>query len=60
MKLLIIEDEKDIALPLKKSLESHGFVVDFAEDGATGLRDTHPGPERVFSQARHAGLRSRN
>jgi len=37
MRILIIEDEKDIALPLKKSLENKGFAVDFAEDGKRGL-----------------------
>ncbi|MBN1331905.1 response regulator transcription factor [Candidatus Dojkabacteria bacterium] len=39
MKLLIIEDEKDIALPLKKSLEVHNFAVDYAVDGKTGLEE---------------------
>lgn len=37
MKLLIIEDEKQIALPLKKSLEVTGFLVDYAQDGKQGL-----------------------
>ena len=37
MRILIIEDEKDIALPLKKSFEKAGFAVDFAEDGQKGL-----------------------
>jgi DNA-binding response OmpR family regulator len=37
MKLLIIEDEKDIALPLKFSLEAKGFMVDFADNGRDGL-----------------------
>lgn len=37
MRLLIIEDEKDIALPLKKSLEKKGFAVDFADNGREGL-----------------------
>lgn len=37
MKILIIEDERDIALPLKKFLEKYGFAVDFVEDGKTGL-----------------------
>lgn len=38
MKIIIIEDEKDIALPLKKSLEKEGFAVDYAEDGKIGLK----------------------
>lgn len=37
MRILIIEDEKDIALPLKKSLEKKGFAVDFCEDGEKGM-----------------------
>lgn len=37
MKLLIIEDEQDIARPLKKSLEKLHFAVDIAEDGRSGL-----------------------
>lgn len=37
MRLIIIEDEKDLALPLKKSLETAGFAVDYAEDGSKGL-----------------------
>lgn len=37
MRLIIIEDEKDLALPLKKSLETAGFAVDYAEDGTKGL-----------------------
>jgi DNA-binding response OmpR family regulator len=39
MKLLIIEDEHDIAIPLKKSLESKGFVVDFVDNGKDGLEE---------------------
>lgn len=39
MRLLIIEDESDIALPLKSGLEAQGFAVDYAEDGATGLEE---------------------
>ncbi|MFH0818592.1 MAG: response regulator transcription factor [Patescibacteria group bacterium] len=37
MRLLIIEDEKDLALPLKKMLEIHGFAVDYAPDGEQGF-----------------------
>jgi two-component system OmpR family response regulator len=37
MRLLIIEDEQDIALPLQESLKSEGFAVDYAEDGSTGI-----------------------
>ena len=36
MRILIIEDERDLALPLKKSLEMQGFAVDYAEDGEQG------------------------
>ena len=38
MKLLIIEDEKDIVKPLKKFLKGHGFAVDTAFDGEEGLK----------------------
>ncbi len=43
--ILIIEDEKDMALGLKDNLEYDGFDVLIAEDGETGLRMTleaHP------------------
>lgn len=36
MRILIIEDEKDIVLPLKKFLEKYGYAVDFALDGEQG------------------------
>lgn len=37
MKLLIIEDEQNIALPLKRILEKQGFAVDYADNGKDGL-----------------------
>jgi DNA-binding response OmpR family regulator len=37
MRLLIIEDEKDIALPLQKFLQKNGYAVDYAMDGRAGL-----------------------
>ncbi len=37
-KILIIEDEPGISLPVKDELESEGFQVQVAEDGPTGLR----------------------
>lgn len=37
MKLLIIEDEQNIALPLKRVLEKQGFAVDYAANGKEGL-----------------------
>jgi len=37
MRILIIEDEKDIYIPLQKSLTEEGFVVDVAEDGEKGV-----------------------
>lgn len=37
MRILIIEDEKDLVRPLKKFLEDNGFAVDFAYDGKKGL-----------------------
>jgi two-component system OmpR family response regulator len=33
MKLLIVEDERDLAHALKRTLEEEGFVVDLAPDG---------------------------
>lgn len=37
MRILIVEDEKDIALPLKKSFEEEGFAVDVSLTGKEGL-----------------------
>ncbi|MBC7541094.1 MAG: response regulator transcription factor [Candidatus Sericytochromatia bacterium] len=33
MRLLLVEDEEDLAIAVKRGLEQHGFVVDVAEDG---------------------------
>jgi DNA-binding response OmpR family regulator len=38
MRLLIVEDENQILLPLKKALEKKAFAVDTAEDGKTGFK----------------------
>lgn len=37
MKILYIEDQKDIALPVIKVLKKKGFIADYAEDGNKGL-----------------------
>lgn len=37
MRLLIIEDERDLAFALQKGLEREGFAVDLAFDGAHGF-----------------------
>jgi DNA-binding response OmpR family regulator len=37
MKILIIEDEKKMAVILKQGLQEHAFVVDLAYDGEEGL-----------------------
>jgi len=37
MKILIVEDEKRMALLLKKGLEENAFIVDLAHDGEEGL-----------------------
>jgi DNA-binding response OmpR family regulator len=37
MKVLIVEDEKDLALTLKKGLEENSFAVDVSYDGEEGL-----------------------
>lgn len=36
MRVLLVEDEVNIALPLKRALVNEGFVVDVAHDGVTG------------------------
>jgi DNA-binding response OmpR family regulator len=36
MRLLIIEDERKIVLPLKKALERHMYAVDYSMDGRDG------------------------
>lgn len=37
MRILIVEDEKDLALIIKQGLEEEGYVVDVAHDGEEGL-----------------------
>lgn len=37
MRILIIEDEKDLAMIIKQGLEEEGYVVDVAHDGEEGL-----------------------
>jgi DNA-binding response OmpR family regulator len=39
MRLLLIEDEEELARPLKKSLERQGFAVDWFDDGEKGYRN---------------------
>jgi two-component system, OmpR family, response regulator len=36
MRLLVVEDEPEILLPLRVRLKSEGFIVDIANDGAKG------------------------
>ncbi len=38
MRLLLVEDESQIAQPLKAALEKEGFAVDSVEDGGTGYQ----------------------
>lgn len=38
VKILIVEDEKDLAEPLAKGLEEEGFKVEIAPDGQTAIR----------------------
>ena len=40
-KILIIEDDQDMALVLKKNLESQGFRVLVAHDGLEGTKTAH-------------------
>ncbi len=37
MRILVVEDERDLALIVKKGLEEAGYVVDVAHDGEEGL-----------------------
>lgn len=37
MRLLVIEDEEDLAKPLIKALSDYGFAVDYSNDGRDGL-----------------------
>lgn len=37
MRILIVEDEKDLAAIIKQGLEEEGYVVDVAHDGEVGL-----------------------
>ena len=37
MRLLVVEDEKKLAMSLKRGLEADGFAVDVALDGTDGL-----------------------
>ncbi|OGQ57346.1 MAG: DNA-binding response regulator [Deltaproteobacteria bacterium RIFCSPLOWO2_02_FULL_53_8] len=37
MRILIVEDEKDLATIIKQGLEEEGYVVDMAHDGEEGL-----------------------
>lgn len=39
MRLLLIEDEADLARPLKKALEKQGYAVDWFDDGEKGYRN---------------------
>ena len=70
MRILVIEDEARIASFVKSGLEWEGFVVEHADDGATGLElalDTDPdlvildlilpgmGGEEVLRRLRGAG-----
>lgn len=38
MRVLLVEDDRDVALALKSALESHGFSVDVGETGEEGLK----------------------
>lgn len=44
MRVLIVEDEKDLALIIKQGLEEEGYIVDVAHDGEEGLymAETYP------------------
>ena len=44
MRILIVEDEKDLAAIIKQGLEEEGYIVDVAHDGEEGLymAETYP------------------
>ncbi|MTE21067.1 response regulator [Streptomyces sp. TRM43335] len=44
MRVLIVEDERRLALSLAKGLTAEGFAVDVAHDGADGLHMAQEGP----------------
>jgi len=48
MRLLIIEDERKARDYLKKGLAEHGFIVDTAEDGTTGLHLARTGEYQLI------------
>ena len=37
MRILIVEDEKDLAAIIRQGLEEEGYIVDVAHDGEEGL-----------------------
>jgi two-component system copper resistance phosphate regulon response regulator CusR len=44
MRILVVEDDKKMALNLQRGLDESGFIVDFAIDGPTGLYLAQTGP----------------
>jgi DNA-binding response OmpR family regulator len=56
-RILIIEDNRDLALGLRTSLEVEGYRVDIAHDGPTGLeRIRHDDPDLVVLDLMLPGL----
>lgn len=48
MRILVVEDERDLALALKAGLERQGFAVDVAHDGEDGLAMAKTFPYDLF------------
>ncbi len=48
MRVLLVEDEVNIAVPLKRALTNEGFVVDVAYDGITGQWSATENPYDVI------------
>ena len=44
MRVLIVEDEPDLARVLKRTLEEEGYACDWAADGESGLHQATTGP----------------
>ena len=49
MRLLVVEDEKKLAVSLKRGLEADGFAVDIALNGTDGkwMATENPGARRT-------------
>jgi two-component system response regulator MtrA len=59
VKILIVEDNEDLAFGLRRTLEGEGYEVDVAEDGPSGVRralELRPPPDLVILDLTLPGL----